>query len=246
MMCTARRCAGLSASAGQPCPDQSLPACHQQLALLLEPCCAAGAHHTAAAQGPELPGAGNRAHAIAPHPPTCKQGHCTLAACHSCQPPAPPSKPSPLCHVPPACSCYVWRTTALAHAAAQADCASLGGTLAVFATYEEQLASERHFVAQGQWTHLQNFWWVWWPLDSPGTGSMAEVNAGPQRRQQHPGWQEAACASSWHAGAPWRWRRAELQHVAAAVRVLVTACQELETPGVSANCPAWQLLRLPL
>jgi hypothetical protein len=53
----------------------------------------------------------------------------------------------------------VWRTTPLAHAAAQAGCVTLGGTLAVFPSYEEQLAAERYFVSQGQWAHLDNFWW---------------------------------------------------------------------------------------
>ena len=55
-------------------------------------------------------------------------------------------------------SCYVWRTTPLQHAAAQADCASLGGSLAVYPTYEDQLAAERHFEGQGQWAHLDDFW----------------------------------------------------------------------------------------
>ena len=52
----------------------------------------------------------------------------------------------------------MWRTTAASHSSAQTDCAGLGGSLATYATYEEQLAVETYFVGQGQWAYLENMW----------------------------------------------------------------------------------------
>jgi hypothetical protein len=40
---------------------------------------------------------------------------------------------------------------------AQSSCASQGGNLAMYTSYEEQLAVEAYFVAQGQWASLDNF-----------------------------------------------------------------------------------------
>jgi hypothetical protein len=91
---------------------------------------------------------------LPPHLSTGTQSLAPPATAHACsRQAAARSEP----HTCGTCRCYSWQTTAATQAVAQSSCASQGGNLAMYTSYEEQLAVEAYFVAQGQWASLDNF-----------------------------------------------------------------------------------------